>query len=228
MYKTFNGSWFYFNTLEQLINWLSKFNNRQGTEVYNTFLENVKVNDTDTRRIFDREDGVYFSELIPRQYLILDIQNRSLYCKNFIRTVHEWKFNPEHFDHWAKEFRSMGRSKDTIYYYKQINGFRKGPVRHTGKNYYGTPSYRTKQLLMNERRQTSYDEMFPFNKGTRGKNLPNYLWYDTYQDVEKNWKAQTKHKHQWEHKVVYTEKHEKRKAVYVGDIVVEEAEYIEE
>ena len=226
MYKIYNGAWYYFNTLAQLINWLSQFNERYGTEVANSILENTRVSAGDTKIVWGYPIKGSISQRVvyraPREFLIVDENDHSLYCNSFIQKVHTWVYSDSIHKEWKRDFPHKYRWSYWSIPDNAKPEFRRGPVHHVHKMRGGC--YCKSIKTFNEVKHTSSPEMRSYNRGSRGENLPDPWDYERARGTQDNWKAQGKHEHQWEHSVICKEKHALGKGVYVDKPVTEEIE----
>lgn len=78
------------------------------------------------------------------------------------------------------------------------NVFRQDPVPHTGKRLRGGPPVRPRRIR-HIKAMYGNPEYKEFNRGTK-KEVPDGWWDDWYRHNEKNWKFQSKRRHQWKPK----------------------------
>lgn len=220
MYKIFNGKeWVSFRTYEQLLNYLSRFNKDVIGGSCNSFLEMVGTNGNDTVYHVTFKGFIKHSEYKPRTYRIINEDGNNIFDKYLVKDVINWKYSEVVNRQWLEE--KWAKQKQN--YYRGWKGgipdsaypeFRRGswPYVHHRRHY---KVYRMIKTT-NEKRLTCNDEHKEFNRGTRGKNLPD-AWSDEPLRNWRNsgWKKQGKNRHQWEHGVKTKAKHIYGKGLYV-------------
>lgn len=215
MYEFFNGkNTLTFDTRFDLINYLSKDNNRFGNHVTNDTLSYIGNNDNDV--VYIRKIGIGLGEYTSRCYRVT-CDGRSIFDNNFVREVLNHTFDDEAFSRWRRSKVSNHR-----YYQKwgfipdsAFPDFRRGPwpYIHCRHNYKVYRLIRT----TNELRQSVDPEYKDFVRKSRGKNLPNTFMDEPLRDWRNTgWKRQGHNKHQWEVNVKTRNKHMKE-SVYVDN-----------
>lgn len=198
MYKIRGSENLDFDTREELVNYLSKFNYRLSGPA-NEKLDNAAVNKTDMRHNWS-----YFTEYdnskqyVARSIYILDEEDNNMYCKAFIKEVVNYKFNEAlEYKRVQKQWRDKLRNSAKCFR-QPLPEFRSGPVALTRKSrggpYCSAPSNYAEQR----------ENVNPENKGfIRPKRLEKYeeiVSYRWYRQNQKSWKSQKKYPHQWEKK----------------------------
>lgn len=223
MYKVFNGkSWLYFKDYIQLINFLSKSNYRFGSEVTNPLLDLIGNNPNDKVRVRVNHSTTFYYEMLNRDHRIVGENDISIYDRNLVNDVHNWQFDPI-IEKQTFAFRRELCEKDhKCTYYSDRFGtlprsawpnFRNGPVPYIHKR--GRYSVYRAVRTTNEKRLSADPETMKYNRGSRGKNLPD-IWDDQIRDWRNHgWKRQGKNRHQWEKGFKTKTKHQYGKGIYV-------------
>lgn len=217
MYKVFDGRvWIEFSKYEYLVCWLAQYN-MKFAGYCNSFLEHTGVNPRDTYYAGIIWPNNKYIGYIIRENRIIDADGHSIYSKSLINDVKNYTYNQAVIDQWRDELR---KQKKRPYYNGWRGGipdsaypdFRRGPWPYIHS--YHSSSWRSIRTT-NEKRLCADKEQRPFNRGSRGLNLPD-SWDDPMRDWRNDgWKAQKKNRHQWENKVRTKEKHKFGKGVYV-------------
>lgn len=112
------------------------------------------------------------------------------------------KINPRAYEEDAWSFYAeyiANKDKNKKFHYvenKVYQGvFRETPVPYTGKKYRGGPSIRPRKIK-HIAKLYSDPEYKKFNRGSRSR-YPDGWWDDWDRCVERNWKSQSKRRHQW-------------------------------
>ncbi len=252
MYKVYNGkNWIDFDSYDELLNWLSQFNEgKEGAKARtNTFLSKVGNNTNDTyrsvvrvktgefitvgNRVYDITVSVVSYE--QRDYRVCTIDGIGIYDYNLINDVLSYNHNHDRMrKSLLKKNKEKNKNKLKKYIYHRYlyipesayPEFRRGPWpfisnHHSG---YGFRKIRT----TNERRLTCNKESIPFNRKGRAFNLPS-SWDDIMRDWrDTGWKSQGKGRHQWENKVKQKTKHTFGKSTYVCKKVDKRNYYIDD
>lgn len=217
-----------FENYAQLINYISSFNRFDGTEFYNSFLDRTGNNPNDLFLSYipypyclpvlgyNYETRCY---LEYRSNRIYDDDWNSIYDSLLVKDVRNWTYRDDIYKQW-REFTKKRREptkweRKYAKYTRHYPEFRKGPWPDIHNRHRYSCSYRSPRLF-NERKNTAYREMEPFNRPSRGKNLPDPWDEEPMRDWRnKGWKRQGKRRHQWENGVICREQHEYGKGAYV-------------
>lgn len=206
MYEFFDGkNTLTFDTRFDLINYLSKDNNRVGNHVTNFTLNYIGNNDNDV--FYTGRIGDMFGSYHPRICRVT-CEGRSIFDKNFIREVLNHTFDDKAFSRWRRS-----RGKYNKYYQKwgfipdsAFPDFRSGPWPYIHSRH----NYKVYRLIRttNELRQSADPEYKDFVRKSRGKNLPNSFMDEPLRDWRNTgWKRQGHNKHQWEVNVKTKNRH---------------------
>lgn len=202
-----------FYTREQLVNYISKFNEHAGTEFINAILDNTGVNDNDMRNVYHWPTSTTpsYTSVEQRRCRILDPYGHNIYNKAFVMEVSNHHYSEEIRAEWWEQHKEKNADTTKNKWSrwslpdKCYPEFRRGPVPyiHKRRSYCFFRGIRT----YNEIKQTTDPEYKEFTRKSRGKNLPT-AWDDHVRDWrDDGWKSQGKHKHQWEHGVETRAKH---------------------
>lgn len=196
MYNIYNKSEVYFcweiskqkeyliGTEKDLIHWLA--NNycssdpifwECGSELRNPILENFGCNPNETNKEYQIFDGLGRC-INPKIY---EREARLLYLNYY-----KHQKDKRYYSYWRKS---------NIKYV-----FRFDPVPYTSK-WRGGPSTKPRHIRPLKKMYYAYPEYKNFNRGSH-KDVPDGWWDDWYRCNQKNWKSQSKRRHQWKEKEV--------------------------
>jgi hypothetical protein len=125
---------------------------------------------------------------INYQYYYAD--KRSIDINNYLDDAWDYFLKNILNENWVKNEHLI---KPFIKVYKGT--FRRAPVEGI-HNYNGGPRIRSRHIRQLKAMYAN-PEYKGFNRGSK-KDLPDGWWDDWTRSVERNWKSQTKHRHQWQ------------------------------
>lgn len=169
---------------KELIHWLAKQYQRDwwcGSELKNDTLDSFACNSNDylnygkNCQILDGFDRCINPKIYEREARLLYLN----YYKN----------------QWVKS-NYFYRYKNEIKY-----AFRYDPIPYTHKYGSGGPHVRPRRIKPLKKMYYAYPEYKEFNRGSH-KDVPDGWWDDWHRCRQKNWKSQSKRRHQWKEKEV--------------------------
>ena len=196
-----------FRTYSELVNYMSRDNQRFGNEVSNNYINRIGVNDNDVIKVreFKRDIFGNFTSVtneIQRCYRVQTPYGAYFWNNTMRDDILKNKFNEKAFDNWYYWHRKLNKPKIrgrwAKYYYINYPGFRDGPWPGIRSHHRYNHVYR-QISVMNEKRQACDPEYKDYFRGTRGKNLPDSWDTEPTRDWRnRGWKKQGRKSRQWE------------------------------
>lgn len=188
---TMSGRGIKFPSYRHLINYISHYNKYSRDGVDNSIINRIGILKTDL--YFDEElnrfIGKAYRIVCPAGYFIWDeLIKHDILSKYFNKQLELERIA------WERGLKTNKNTKYTKFRRETCQGIHK-------RKKYCTGVYRSVSTF-NERRQTLNPEMLKYNRGSRGRLLPDGWDKERMRSIRpRSWKNQTKDRHQWEHRL---------------------------